>query len=79
MVFSSFQFVLVFLPVVVAVFILLQRAGHIVASSYWLIAASLFFYGWWNYLYLFLPLGSVVFNYWLGRRLAPSINSIKVR
>lgn len=72
MVFSSFQFILVFLPVVVAGFILLQRQGRVVASSYWLIAASLCFYGWWNYLYLFLPLGSVVFNYWLGRRLAES-------
>lgn len=72
MVFSSFQFVLVFLPLVVAGFILLQQQGRIVASSYWLIAASLFFYGWWNYVYLFLPLGSVVCNYWLGRRLADS-------
>jgi D-alanyl-lipoteichoic acid acyltransferase DltB (MBOAT superfamily) len=72
MVFSSFQFVLVFLPVVVAVFVLLQRQGRTVASSYWLIGASLFFYGWWNYLYLFLPLGSVICNYWLGRRLADS-------
>jgi D-alanyl-lipoteichoic acid acyltransferase DltB (MBOAT superfamily) len=69
MVFSSFQFILVFLPLVVAVFMLLQARGHVRASSHWLIAASLFFYGWWNYRYLALPLGSVVFNYWLGKRL----------
>jgi len=69
MVFSSFQFILVFLPLVVVVFMLLQSRGYVRASSYWLIAASLFFYGWWNYRYLALPLGSVVFNYWLGKRL----------
>jgi D-alanyl-lipoteichoic acid acyltransferase DltB (MBOAT superfamily) len=69
MVFSSFQFVLAFLPLGVMVFMLLQANGHVRASSYWLIAASLFFYGWWNYHYLVLPLGSVVFNYWLGKKL----------
>lgn len=69
MVFSSFQFVLVFFPVVVVVFLLLQARNHIRASSLWLIAASFFFYGWWNYRYLLLPFGSVVFNFLLGRKL----------
>eukprot|EP01031_Cornospumella_fuschlensis_P011634 gene11634-14207_t len=69
MVFSSFQFVLAFLPVTVVGFMLLQRYGLVRTSSYWLIAASLFFYAWWDYRYLLIPLGSVVFNYWLGKRL----------
>ncbi|MFZ4763604.1 MAG: hypothetical protein ACOYMN_01520 [Roseimicrobium sp.] len=69
MVFSSFQFVLAFLPVTVVGFMLLQRYGFVRTSSYWLIAASLFFYAWWDYRYLLIPLGSVVFNYWLGKRL----------
>jgi alginate O-acetyltransferase complex protein AlgI len=69
MVFSSFQFVLAFLPVTVAGFLLLQRFGLVKTSSWWLIAASLFFYAWWDYRYLFIPLGSVCFNFWLGRRL----------
>lgn len=72
MVFSSFQYLLVFLPLVALVFFVLVQRGHVRASSYWLIAASLFFYGWWNYRYLLLPLGSVTFNYWLGRRLRDS-------
>jgi alginate O-acetyltransferase complex protein AlgI len=37
----------------------------------WLVAASLFFYGWWSVSYLWLICGSMLFNYgaarWLGR------------
>ncbi|MEQ1748227.1 MAG: MBOAT family O-acyltransferase [Prosthecobacter sp.] len=51
---------------------LLQACRKVRASSHWLIAASLFFYGWWNYHYLILPLGSVLFNYWLGKKLLSS-------
>ncbi|MDH3912603.1 MAG: MBOAT family protein [Rhodospirillales bacterium] len=32
----------------------------------WLVAASLFFYGWWNPVYVPLLLGSVLFNYGVG-------------
>jgi len=35
----------------------------------WLVAASLFFYGWWNPIYLWLILGSVGVNYSVGRAL----------
>jgi len=28
-----------------------------------------FFYGWWNYLYLILIIGSIIFNYFIGRYL----------
>jgi alginate O-acetyltransferase complex protein AlgI len=69
MVFSSFQFVLAFLPVTVAGFLLLQRLGFVRLSSWWLIIGSLFFYAWWDYRYLPIPLGSVLFNFWLGRLL----------
>ncbi len=72
MVFSSFQYVLAFLPLAVLVFMVLQRYGRVQASSYWLIAASLFFYGWWDWRYLPLPIGSVVFNYYVGTRLLRS-------
>jgi alginate O-acetyltransferase complex protein AlgI len=69
MVFSSFQYVLVFLPLAVLLFMVLQRYGRVRASSWWLTAASLFFYGWWDYRYLLLPVGSVVFNFYVGKRL----------
>ena len=36
----------------------------------WLTAASLFFYGWWNPVYLLLLGGSIAFNYALGLRLS---------
>ena len=32
----------------------------------WLVAASLFFYGWWNPVYLVLITGSMIFNYFTG-------------
>lgn len=75
MVFSSFSFILLFLPLVVVVFMLLESKGMVRLSSWWLIFASLFFYGWWNYRYLLLPIGSVVFNFWMGRRLLADTKS----
>ena len=38
-------------------------------SIAWLVVASLFFYGWWNPIYLLLIVGSSVFNFWLGAAL----------
>ncbi len=38
---------------------------HQVAIA-WLVAASLFFYGWWNPAYLGLIIGSMLFNYAVG-------------
>ena len=35
----------------------------------WLVGASLFFYGWWNPIYLWLILVSILFNYVLGMTL----------
>jgi len=32
----------------------------------WLVGASLFFYGWWNPAYLFIIIGSILFNYYWG-------------
>lgn len=47
MLFNSYAFILLFMPVVVGVYFGLGRWSNI-AGHYWLIAASLFFYGWWN-------------------------------
>ncbi len=35
-------------------------------AKFWLVAASLFFYGWWNFTHLALLLVSMFFNYALG-------------
>jgi alginate O-acetyltransferase complex protein AlgI len=37
-----------------------------IAAKFWLVAISLFFYGWWNPKFLFLLVGSILFNYGCG-------------
>lgn len=66
MLFNSYEFILVFLPITFAVFIGLKRvgAGHLVVP--WLVAASLFFYAWWNPIYLTLIGASIAVNYTAG-------------
>ena len=69
MLFSSQEFIYLFLPIVLVGFFLLARLSHRIAAT-WLMAASLFFYGWWNPAYLGLLLGSIFFNYGMGLVLA---------
>jgi alginate O-acetyltransferase complex protein AlgI len=68
MLFNSYEFIFAFLPVVVAVFFALGRASRAWALR-WVIAASLFFYGWWRPLNLLIILPSVLINFLLARML----------
>jgi alginate O-acetyltransferase complex protein AlgI len=65
MLFNSYGFIYLFLPIVLLGFFLLARVSHTYAAA-WLAAASLFFYGYWNPAYIGLLLGSIVFNYAFG-------------
>lgn len=69
MLFNSYIFLFLFLPIVVTGFLVLGRAGRRRAAVGWLVLGSLFFYGWWNPRYLSLILGSILFNYAVGLRL----------
>ncbi|MCU6434124.1 MBOAT family protein [Undibacterium sp. Jales W-56] len=69
MLFNSFSFLLLFLPVTVMVFFAVAKRSHQLAAG-WLGLASLFFYSWWDYRYLPLLLASIVCNYSLGWRIA---------
>ncbi len=62
MLFNSYVFILAFLPIALAGFFAASRLGRRVAGC-WLIAASLFFYGWWNTSFVPLLLISIVGNY----------------
>jgi alginate O-acetyltransferase complex protein AlgI len=74
MLFNSYIFIFVFLPITLIVYFKLGRyANHNVAIS-WLIAASLLFYGWWNPAYLGLILGSILFNYAIGSFMSRNVN-----
>ena len=72
MLFNSYPFVLVFLPLVVTGFAFLARWRARKAALAFLTVASLGFYAWWNWRFLPLILFSVLFNFslgtWLQRR-----------
>ena len=74
MLFNSYEFILLFLPAAwIGYFVLGGRLGREPAIV-WLVLASLFFYGWWNPIYLLLLLGSMVVNFVLGRALSRSLD-----
>jgi len=66
MLFNSYEFIFVFLPITLIGFFLLNRIRLTIAANAWLLFASLFFYSWWNVRYLPLILGSILFNYTIG-------------
>ncbi len=70
MLFNSYEFILAFLPLTFALYFLINRGGYREGAKYFLVGASLLFYAWWNPAYLPLLLGSILFNYSIGRRLA---------
>ena len=63
MLFNSPEFILGFLPVALGGFFLLGRAAGPRWALGWLVAASLFFYGWWNPTFVLLLAGSIIANY----------------
>jgi alginate O-acetyltransferase complex protein AlgI len=66
MIFSSYIFVLAFLPVAVCGYWLLQRWRGLETALVWLTLCSLFYYGWWNPVYLLLIGTLMLFNYGMG-------------
>ena len=71
MLFNSPQFVLGFLPVALAGFFLTGRLAGSVWALRWLVAASLFFYGWSNPKFVLLLTTSVLVNYAIACRIRP--------
>lgn len=65
MLFTSAQFIFLFLPVVLAGFFAIGRFNRQLAAA-WLTLASLFFYGYWDAKYVVLLLTSIGMNYSLG-------------
>ncbi len=66
MLFNSYEFIFLFLPITLLVFFSIGGRGHHRIAIAWLVGASLFFYGWWNPAYLGLILASILFNYATG-------------
>ena len=70
MLFNSYVFIFFFLPITFFIYFLLNKKHMTEASKGFLVFASLFFYSWWNIIYLPLILVSMLFNYTIGRELS---------
>ena len=69
MLFNSFGFLFVYLPLVVAAYFWLARSGRPMLPAAWLALASLLFYAYWNPRHVLLLLLSMAVNYGCGRAL----------
>ena len=66
MLFSSHEFIFVFLPVVLLGYFVLNRLPVAWLSRAWLVAGCFFFYGWFNIAYLLLIAASILVNFSIG-------------
>ena len=67
MLFNSFEFIFLFLPITFFIYFYLNKKKLITISKIFLVLSSLFFYSWWNIVYLPLILLSMMFNFTLGK------------
>jgi len=75
MLFNSYEYIFIFLPLVFFMYFFLNKKRLTTASSSFLVFASLFFYSWWNISYLPLMLTSILFNYTVGSILSKESES----
>ena len=66
MLFNSYEYIIAFLPISIIVYFLLNKFKLTLASKVWLVFVSIFFYGWWNFIYVPLIIASILFNYAIG-------------
>ena len=79
MLFNSYQFIFLFLPIALIGYFLMGRLGNL-APVIWLALASLAFYSVSNWQFVLLLLASIIFNYLIGlllisKRLTPIYES----
>jgi alginate O-acetyltransferase complex protein AlgI len=66
MLFNSYEFIFLFVPIAYWGYFALNRRKYVIAAKVWLLVASLFFYSWWNIVYLPLLVVSVLVNFMLS-------------
>lgn len=69
MLFNSFEFIFLFLPLVLIGYFTLNKFKKETMAKGFLVISSLFFYGYFNYSYLILIITSILFNYFIGNKL----------
>ncbi|BDC49530.1 alginate O-acetyltransferase [Bryobacterales bacterium F-183] len=68
MIFNSFEFLFLFLPLAIALYLALNHWASHYAGRVWLTVASVFFYAWWDARFVALLAASVLFNYVVGKQ-----------
>lgn len=69
MLFNSYEFIFLFLPIVFIIYFTLNRRKYLFAAKVWLTISSLFFYAWWNIYFLPIICVSILVNYYFGHLL----------
>lgn len=68
MLFNSYEFLLAAFPLSLIIYFLLNKAGFEKTAKFFLILFSLYFYGYFNWSYLFIICGSILFNYFISKK-----------
>ncbi|PRM99031.1 MBOAT family O-acyltransferase [Aliarcobacter cryaerophilus] len=76
MLFNSYEFIFLFLPITFILYFYLLSQRLILGAKIFLVIASLFFYGYWNFSYVPLILLSIFVNYSVGLSL---VNHEKIK
>ncbi|MDH4945508.1 MBOAT family protein, partial [Sulfurimonas sp. C5] len=66
MLFNSYEYIFFFLPITFFIYFFLLNRRLVTGAKGFLVFASLFFYSWWNPIYLPIILVSMLFNYMIG-------------
>lgn len=66
MLFNSLEYILLFLPLTIVIYFILNHRGQASTARVWLLLCSLYYYSYWNIAYLPLLLGSILVNFGLG-------------
>lgn len=74
MLFSAPEFIFIFLPITFFVYFFLTSKVNFYYAKVWLLLASLVFYAYWHPVNVLLIMGSMVFNFILGKQLYRSSN-----
>lgn len=77
MLFNSYAFIFIFLPITLVGYYGLTALGKIKSAKWWLFSASLYFYTFWTFKNLPILLLSIAFNYTLGNYLISQLNEHK--
>jgi len=76
--FNSYEFIFIFLPLTFFIYFFLLQQRLLFAAKSFLVFASLFFYSWWNIDYLPIILVSLLFNYTIGNMLNNNFKKIHI-